>query len=44
VAKTAAKAKKAAVAKPERAKPRKEATGKPEERTGPAYWLFKTEL
>lgn len=43
MAKSASKAKKAPVAKPEKAKPRKEAAGKPEERTGRAYWLFKTE-
>jgi predicted RNA-binding protein with PUA-like domain len=43
VAKSAAKAKKAAASKPEAAKPRKAAAGKLEQRTGPAYWLFKTE-
>jgi predicted RNA-binding protein with PUA-like domain len=43
VAKSVSKAKKAPVAKPEKAKPRKEAAGKIEERAGPAYWLFKTE-
>jgi predicted RNA-binding protein with PUA-like domain len=43
VAKSASKAKKAPVAKPEKAKPRKAAAPKLEERAGPAYWLFKTE-
>ena len=43
MAKSASKAKKTTVAKPEKAKSKAGADRNPEERAGPAYWLFKTE-